>query len=294
MARLEDGPGGAAGRKNPEPGRFAQNLPLRHRVALTADAAMTEAMVLVSIVTEQEQNRKDNKERAWRPSTVMPVAGGEAYHGGWGSQEEQWAEGMEDDMQGGGKEHQEMRRRCLETMEAAAVLGFDELRKRHIDDVEALFDRVHFSLESSSDDSGMTEGSGASLVSSGSCVAGLPIRTRVSRSGKACTEEGEDGLDPAAGFVASGGLDRRTVVDDGLIELMYHYGRCVGVGGAVLWRRLRCHERRREKPRLLYSLLRPRKPFRMCSSRFCLRSCPSSLVHALKSFFSTLRIPCFR
>eukprot|EP00903_Cladosiphon_okamuranus_P014186 g13181.t3 len=227
MARQGHGQGGATGQQNHGPERFAQNLPLRHRVALTTDAAITEAMVLISIATEQEHSATNDKRQGWHPSTFEPAAGRNAYGGGWGSQENPevlWPYGMEGNMEGGGNEHRQMRRRCLETVEAAAVLGFEELRRRHIDDVVALFDRVHFSLESASDGGGTTDGGEASLASSGSCVAGLPIRTRVSRSGKACTEEGEEGrLDPAGG---------RTVVDDGLIELMYHYGRYLMISGS--------------------------------------------------------------
>lgn len=128
--------------------------------------------------------------------------------------------------------HDEMRRRCLQRMEAAAGLGFEELRSRHVRDVEALFDRVEFSLGPSSEgdeestpnigsDQGVTPGPS-------SCVSGLPIRTRVSRSGKACTERGEesDASDSRQGLATSEGTDD-TVVDDGLIELMYHYGRWV-------------------------------------------------------------------
>lgn len=203
-------------------------------------------MVLVSIVTEGEGKTKDNEKRGWHPSTVEP-GGREGYRGRWGNQEEndgadasyrrqdrafrpdgrgRVLDGVEDDMQSGSsKEHREMRRACLERVEAAAGLGFDELRRRHVDDVEALFGRVHLSIESPSDGSrSATEGSDVDLSSSGSCIAGLPIRTRVSRSGKACTEEGEEGLDATEGFVG-GDSDERTVVDDGLIELMYHYGR---------------------------------------------------------------------
>lgn len=235
MARLADGPSGATERKHPAQTRFAQNGPVRHRVAVSADAAITEAVVLVSIVTEQEANKKGTDDRGWHPSTVKPAAGGEARRGGWASLEEQGAlrpDGAEEDWQGGGKGHQEMRRRCLETVEAAAGLGFDELRRRHTDDVEALFDRVHFSLGPSSDGSRAMDEGEAGLSSSGSCVAGLPIRTRVSRSGKACTVEGEEGLNPSEGITGSGGVDGRTVVDDGLIELMYHYGRYLLVSGS--------------------------------------------------------------
>lgn len=227
MARLADGPGGAIGQTLPGSARFAQDLSPRHRVGLAADAAITEAVVLVSIVTEGGGKTNGSEARGWHPSTPEP-AGGDAYRGGWGSREEQGAlrpDQMEDNLQGSGKEHQEMRRQCLETVEAAAGLGFDELRRRHIDDVEALFDRVHFSLEPSSDGSSGTEGRRAGMSSSGSCVAGLPIRTRVARSGRPCSEGGEEGLDPLEGAMGSGGLDGRKVVDDSLIELMYHYGR---------------------------------------------------------------------
>ncbi|CAM9315795.1 unnamed protein product [Scytosiphon promiscuus] len=156
---------------------------------------------------------------------------------------------------GGWKQEDEdkrMRRRCLDRLEAAAALGFEKLRGRHANDFRALSERVHFSLGPSSSDNGSgaavdagvsagsrngqdgagggsrKDGSGSMEASlSGSCVAGLPIRTRVSRSGKACTEEG------GGGAVNGGGdLVDRTVLDDGLIELMYHYGRYLVISGS--------------------------------------------------------------
>lgn len=237
IARLADGPGGANGRKHSGPPPHAQNLRPKHRVALAAEAASAEAMVLASIVVEGDGKMRDNEPRGWHPSTAAPAAGDAVHRGWWGSREEQGSprpDGMGEDLQaGGGKGHEEMRRRCLDRLEAAAGLGFDELRRRHVEDVEALLDRVHFSLEpstdgSSSSSSGTTEGGELGDSPSGSCVAGLPIRTRVSRSGKTCTERGGEGPNPTDGVAGSGGPDGRTVVDDGLIGLMYHYGRLVG------------------------------------------------------------------
>lgn len=146
------------------------------------------------------------------------------------------------DTVGGAEEGKMMRRRCLARLEAAAELGFEELERRHVRDFTGLFDRVQFSLGASSDVPSTANGVGKGLGGSGkgerrteggSCVAGLPIRTRVSRSGKACVEGmggRESGNDQkldegklAVGEVAA------AVVDDGLIELMYHYGRYVDV-----------------------------------------------------------------
>lgn len=146
------------------------------------------------------------------------------------------------DTVGGAEEGDMMRRRCLARLEAAAELGFEELARRHVRDFEGLFDRVQFSLGASSDSPSAANGVGLDLGGSGkgerrtggdSCVAGLPIRTRVSRSGTACVESmggREGGNDQqlneeklAVGEVAA------AVVDDGLIELMYHYGRYVCV-----------------------------------------------------------------
>ncbi|CAN0310625.1 unnamed protein product, partial [Ectocarpus fasciculatus] len=170
MARLaEEGPAGGGG---PAQGKSRQapptrNPPPRHRIVLSAGEASSEAMVLVSVVAE-EKARDDG-----------------------GNDETETEEGL--------------RRRCLGRVEAAAALGFEELRRRHVEDVEGLFDRVHFSLGpsgGSTADGGASGGErrfnggvsgmggGASLSPDRSCVAGLPIRTRVARSGKACTEKG--------------------------------------------------------------------------------------------------------
>lgn len=134
----------------------------------------------------------------------------------------------------GGEAEEQLRRRCLERVEAAAGLGFEELKRRHVRDVEALFDRVEFSLGPSSEGGGEPQqdvGAGQGVAARpSSCVAGLPIRTRVSRSGKVCTERGEEESD--ADFSSDGGEALATsedaesiIVDDGLIELMYHFGR---------------------------------------------------------------------
>ncbi|CAN0554072.1 unnamed protein product, partial [Ectocarpus sp. 12 AP-2014] len=158
MARLAEGPGGGG----PAQGNVGQAPPARnptprHRIALSAAEASSEAMMLVSVVTEEKARDNDGNDKT---------------------------EGL--------------RRRCLARVEAAAGLGFEELRRRHVEDVEGLFDRVHFSLGPSGAGGGPAGGErrlnggdngvggGESLSRSRSCVAGLPIRTRVARSGKAC------------------------------------------------------------------------------------------------------------
>lgn len=212
-ARLADVPGRArqgipdAGRKEAKP---------QHRLSLSADDAHREALVLVSIVTEGEGDEDDFRSTNGTPPRAK------------GPPPTRWANTAPV------ANREEMRRRCLEKVEAAAGLGFEELRRRHVRDVEALFDRVEFSLGPSSEgDEEPTQEDGAGLgvtprpsSSSSSCVVGLPIRTRVSRSGKACTEWGEesDVSDSREGLSTSEETDG-TVVDDGLIELMYHYGR---------------------------------------------------------------------
>lgn len=105
-----------------------------------------------------------------------------------------------------------LRSTCLARLESAATLGFDQLRRRHVSDVEELFGRVEFSLGSASEEKGEPRG----YMQKPSCSAGLPIRTRVKRSGKECVAH-------AAGD--AGGETTSSVTDDGLIELMYHYGR---------------------------------------------------------------------
>ncbi|CAM9542640.1 unnamed protein product [Ectocarpus sp. 8 AP-2014] len=206
MARLAEGPS----RGGPAQGNAGQAPPTRnptprHRIALSAAEASSEAMMLVSVVTEEKARDDD-----------------------------------------GDDETEGLRRRCLARVEAAAGLGFEELRRRHVEDVEGLFDRVHFSLGPSIPGGGAAGGErrlnggdnvgdGESLSPSRSCVAGLPIRTRVARSGKACTEKGGEGADitgqgPDNG--GGGGLAERTVVDDGLVELMYHYGRYLMISGS--------------------------------------------------------------
>lgn len=143
-----------------------------------------------------------------------------------------------------------LRSACLARLESAAGLGFDELRRRHAQDVAELFGRVEFSLGDDDDGDGDDEldlefsekqkGNDGARARVGAGVGarhkerqrrqardsvvcgsvGLPIRTRVARSGKACT-----------GWVqgtGAGEMDEEVgaeIVDDGLIELMYHYGR---------------------------------------------------------------------
>ncbi|CAM9596851.1 unnamed protein product, partial [Hapterophycus canaliculatus] len=217
-ARMEDGPGGPTRRKLSETTKISPKVKPRHRVTLSADRKHSEAMVLLSIVTEGEPETDEEKER-----------------------------GMDADRDA---EHATMRRRCLDRLETAAALGFEGLRRRHTDDFGGLSERVHFSLGPSSADGGSdaeagadgsagrrngpegagssgdwSEGTGSS--SSESCAAGLPVRTRVSRSGKACTEKGGEGAGSGGG-----GRTDRTVVDDGLIELMYHYGRYLMISGS--------------------------------------------------------------
>lgn len=209
MARLAEGPaGGGAAQGNAGQAPPTRNPPPRHRISLSAAEASSEAMVLVSVVTEETARDDDSND-----------------------------------------ETEDLRRRCLGRVEAAAGLGFEELRRRHVEDVEGLFDRVHFSLGPSGaststagrggvvgerrlrlngGDNGV--GGGDSLSPARSCVAGLPIRTRVARSGKTCTTKGGEGAGitgHGADNGGGGGLTERTVVDDGLVELMYHYGRCL-------------------------------------------------------------------
>ncbi|CAM9849542.1 unnamed protein product [Pylaiella littoralis] len=293
LAKLGNGPGERPSRVPPGPARGEP----RHRAALSADDARAEAMVLVSVVTEDDPETEDEKERRLHRRAAgagdfgSEWTGDEEGRGWWENGSERdpssWKDQSEEDrgeVRGGGggradiahrrqregapwrdgtrrrvlggeerdtpagakrerggstdnEKQRELRRRCLERVEAAAGLGFERLRRRHTDDVEAMFDRVDFSLGSSSDGTGVVERktSGArSLSSSGSCVAGLPVRTRVSRSGKACMEGGEEAEDPAAKRVKDNvkTVAGRTVVDDGLIELMYHYGRYLMISGS--------------------------------------------------------------
>ncbi|CAM9768568.1 unnamed protein product, partial [Laminaria digitata] len=205
-ARIADGPGKAQQGPPNNAGREEEAKPSfvrRHRISLSADDSHREALVLVSIVTEGE--RWEDEENNFR-----------------------------------GEKGEKLRRRCLEKVEAAAGLGFEELRRRHARDVEALFGRVEFSLGSSSEGGEERKGAGEGVTprpSSSSCVAGLPIRTRVSRSGKACTERGEEASD-ADNFgddgeaLATSEDTESIVVDDGLIELMYHFGRYLMISGS--------------------------------------------------------------
>lgn len=170
--------------------------------------------MLVSIVTEGEWEDSAGI-RKWRTGEGMPQdTEAEAISG-------QWARSTPDGMMENPAAHHDrgMRGRCLGRLEAAAELGYEELRRRHVDDIGTLFDRVGFSLGPS------PRGESTTLAGSegSSCVAGLPIRSRVSRSGAACVEQGEEGArGEELQEVEEPG---RTVVDDGLIELMYHYGR---------------------------------------------------------------------
>lgn len=257
-ARIADGPGAArqsllnsSGRKEASP------LRPRHRVYLSADDEHKEALVLVSIVTEGE--RREGEEDSFRspdgapPETKQtratgwaagaPAAGnatgektrgnerGRGLHAGYvGPLAGEGGKGGDQHERKGGEAGEQLRRRCLEKVEAAAVLGFEELRRRHVNDVEALFNRVDFSLGPSSEGDGEPEQ--GVTASPSSCVAGLPIRTRVSRSGMACTERGgeeSDAGDSSDGReeLATSEDTERIVVDDGLIELMYHFGRWV-------------------------------------------------------------------
>lgn len=186
----------------------------RHRLTLPADSAHLEVTVLVSIVTEGEWEDTVGI-RKWRTGEGMPQdTEAEAISG-------QWAKSKPDGLVENPAAHHDggMRERCLGRLEAAAELGYEELRRRHVDDIGALFDRVGFSLGP------LARGGSAAFAGNGgsSCVAGLPIRSRVSRSGAACVEQGEEGArGEELREVEEPG---RTVVDDGLIELMYHYGR---------------------------------------------------------------------
>ena len=262
---MADGPGTArqgllnsAGRKEASPPGP------RHRVYLSADDEHKEALVLVSIVTEGE--RWEDEEDSFSSSDGAPPRTKQARATGWaagapasgsaagentrgnehgrgvdaghvGNLEGKTGKGGDQRERQGGVAGEQLRRRCLKKVEAAAGLGFDELRRRHVRDVEALFDRVEFSLGRSSEGDGepmqnVGAGQGVTATPSASCVAGLPIRTRVSRSGMVCTERGEEGSD--TDYSGDGGEALATnedtesiVVDDGLIELMYHFGRWV-------------------------------------------------------------------
>ena len=201
----------------------------RHRLHLPADGAHAEALVLTSIVTEGEwaDGGESRKSRTW---------GKIPHDGEAGGKRGKWARKTPDGLAGEPAADGEMRGRCLERLEAAAGLGFEELRRRHVEDVRELFDRVGFSLghpsKASTDTeeeirpqekSGPSAGDGSS-----SCVAGLPIRSRVARSGAACVERvDEDGTGEDLREIE--GEPARAIVDDGLIELMYHFGRWVGV-----------------------------------------------------------------
>lgn len=281
FARVADLPGQPPTRIHSGPARGSP----RHRIALSADDARTEAMLLLSVVTEGEPEMEEEKERRMHPSAADDVDskrhGGEEDRGWWENEPESdrswknqseeyggdfrggaevarrrqregapWRDatgrrmlgGEEQDMparskgerpaSGDNEGQREMRRRCLQRVEAAAGRGFEGLRTRHVDDVEAMFNRVDFSLGSSSDGAGVDERKSNDARSFRSCrsgVAGLPIRTRVSRSGKACTEGVEGVVDaPSKGVTDNDKAGAgRTVVDDGLVELMYHYGRSV-------------------------------------------------------------------
>lgn len=106
-----------------------------------------------------------------------------------------------------------MRRSCMDRLESAAAKGFDQLQQRHVLDVESLMDRVEFSLADERDESTPqgAGGRGGEICS----TIGLPIRERVSRSGQVCVARDAGEAEVAKGEIA----------DDGLIELMYHYGR---------------------------------------------------------------------
>lgn len=254
--KAQQGPPNNAGREEEAEPSFVR----RHRISLSADDSHREALVLVSIVTEGE--RWEDEENNFRSPDGTPPRTKETRATGWaaaapasgsatdkGTGEFERGRGVDAGYAGrlegeggkgggqqerqGGEKGEKLRRRCLEKVEAAAGLGFEELRRRHARDVEALFGRVEFSLGSSSEGGEERKGAGEGVTprpSSSSCVAGLPIRTRVSRSGKVCTERGEEASD-ADNFgddgeaLATSEDTESIVVDDGLIELMYHFGR---------------------------------------------------------------------
>lgn len=103
----------------------------------------------------------------------------------------------------------------------AADTGFDKLQRRHVADMTSLLGRVEFSLE---DKGGVITpqrqlGDNGGAGSRGVCSAtGLPIRERVSMAGKLRAPRA--GKDKKADL-----LKKADWVDDGLVELMYHYGR---------------------------------------------------------------------
>lgn len=114
---------------------------------------------------------------------------------------------------GDGISEDDMRRSCMDRLESAAAMGFDQLQERHVLDVESLMDRVDFSLADKRDGS-TPQGAGGTRGEICPTI-GLPIRERVSRSGQACVVGGAGEAEETKGEIE----------DDGLIELMYHYGR---------------------------------------------------------------------
>lgn len=262
-ARMADGPGTAhQGLPNSARRKEASPPGPRHRAYLSADDEHKEALVLLSIVTEGERwedeedsfsspdgappRTKQTRATGWAADApALGSAAGEKTRGNEpgrsvdaghvGLLEGETAKGGDQRERQGGEAGEQLRRRCLKKVEAAAGLGFDELRRRHVRDVEALFDRVEFSLGPSSEGDAepmQDVGPGQGVTERPSCVDGLPIRTRVARSGMACTERGEEGSDTDYSGDGGEALGSREdtesiVVDDGLIELMYHFGRWV-------------------------------------------------------------------
>lgn len=114
-----------------------------------------------------------------------------------------------------------MRQTCMDRVGPAADMGFNELQRRHVADMTNLLSRVEFSLEDKGEEvtSHRQLGDDGEAGSRGVCsTAGLPIRERVSRAGQLRAQRA--GRDRKADS-----LKKADGVDDGLVELMYHYGR---------------------------------------------------------------------
>lgn len=207
----------------------------QHRVALSdKGGAHAEAILVVSLITEgQGENHPGSGDDATNGRDAPSSSGkrkGKGDAGGWAtSGPGAAAEATAADGGISASDGDKMRRQCLARLETAAGLGFEELRTRHVEDVEALFDRADISLGPIHP--GVRKSGGEGSIQEGAdmkeafCVAGLPIRTRVSRSGMACTVRGDEDdeyeEDASRGHEVLSG----SIVDDDLIILMYHYGR---------------------------------------------------------------------
>mmetsp|Transcript_35128 Transcript_35128/g.45109 ORF Transcript_35128/g.45109 Transcript_35128/m.45109 type:complete len:1226 (+) Transcript_35128:224-3901(+) len=106
--------------------------------------------------------------------------------------------------------HDEPHKQCMKTLEAAASLGYDKLKKDHIQDHKALFDRVDFSLSK-------TPG-----VELPGCDSWYPTNERIRRFGKDCIPPEQGGL-----------VTKPGKVDDlSLYPLFYQFGRYLLIGSS--------------------------------------------------------------